>query len=153
MAEGQVPAVLLVEVEHVGIGEALGVAVGGVIRQDDRRTGLDGLAAHLDVLHVLMNVLATLRYRSSSSTARSTSAGSARSAASCAGLRSSAKVPSASVFAVVSNPAASRSRLIPFSSSVGQIAVGEVAEHVVGGVRALGGHQLREVVLGRGVGR
>src|SRR4029453_5711850 len=50
VAEGQVPAVLPAEVEHVGIGEALGVAVGGVVRQDDRRTGLDGLAAHLDVL-------------------------------------------------------------------------------------------------------
>jgi hypothetical protein len=34
----------------VGVGEALGVAVGGVQRQDDRRSGRDGPPAQLDVL-------------------------------------------------------------------------------------------------------
>ena len=50
LVAGQVPAVPPAQVEHVGIGEALGIAVGGVVRRDHCRPGLDGVAAHLDVL-------------------------------------------------------------------------------------------------------
>jgi hypothetical protein len=90
-----------------------------------------------------MNVLATLRYRNNSSTQR----GQLRRV-----LQQREGAKGQHVRGGV-EPGRQQNQADPLQLLIVQIAVGEVAEHVVGGVGALGGHQIREVLLGRGVGR
>ncbi len=138
----------------MGIGEALGVAVGGVVRQDDRRTGLDGLAAQLDVLqrrpHERLGD-AQIPQQLLHGPVGERGIGAQRGQ-----LRRVAQQGEGAQRQHVRGGVEPRRQQDQGDTPqllVGQVAVGEVTEHVVGGVRALGGHQLREVVLGRGVGR
>ena len=126
VAEGQVPGGLPVDVERVGVGEALRVAVGGVVRQDDRRAGLDGLAAQLDVLQRRPRERSWRRSGTAAAPPRPGRRAPGRRAGrpAASGLLSRAKVPRASMFAVVSSPAASRSSADTRQLLVGQVGVG-----------------------------
>ncbi len=154
VAEGQVPAVFPADVQRVGIGEALGIAVGGVVREDHRRARGDGLPAHLDVLqrhpHERLGD-AQIPQQLLHGLAAECGIGAQRGQ--LPGVPEKGEGAERQHVGGGVEPGREQDQADPLQLLVGEIAVRQVAEHVVGGVRALGRHQLRQVVLRRGVGR